>query len=47
MYREYAGPKQFFLAPTADHATSYFFHQQEYEAAVRSFLARFLPEMQG
>ena len=47
MYRGYAGPKQLFLAPTADHATAYFLHQQEYEAAVRSFLARFLPEMQG
>ncbi len=47
MYRAYAGPKQLFLAPTADHATAYFLHQQEYEAAVRSFLARFLPEMQG
>ena len=38
MYEEYAGPKQLYIAPQADHATSYFQHTEEYEQAVRRFL---------
>lgn len=43
MYEDYAGEKELFIAPTADHATSYFFHTREYEQAVRDFLLRHLP----
>ena len=45
MYEEYTGGKELFIAPAADHATSYFFHTLEYEQAVRNFLLRHLPEL--
>lgn len=43
MYAQYQGPKQLYIAPEADHATSYFMDKQQYQKQVRSFLERFLP----
>ena len=40
MYAQYDGPKQLYIAPLADHATSYFKHTEAYEQAVRAFLQR-------
>ena len=46
-YRACAGPKELLIVPGADHGMSYYLDKPRYEAALKSFWAKYDPERQS